>query len=167
MNKAYCLAVLIATTIAGCATPPPAPPALPYALPENTPFALVKSDIAGAFGKDDKIAISILDGECGAFRYRSLFLIKKAKSDIAGYVKLPAKQPVRIAYNETTSDGKYCHVSFSATLEEGKTYSLVGGFAYKAGPIPIFTGKQMCQFGILDEETKLGVPVDQHFCSKK
>jgi len=167
MNKNYCLIALLATTILGCATTPPPPPAPPYALPENTPFALIRSDIVGAFGKDEEIAISILDGECGALKNRSLFLIKKGKSDFTGYVKLPAKQPVRIAYNETTSDGKYCHVSFSATLEEGKTYSLVGGFAYKAGPIPILTGKQMCQFGILDDETKLGVPVDQRFCSKK
>jgi hypothetical protein len=43
-------------------------------------------------------------------------------------------------------------------LDEGKAYSLEGGFAYESGPIPILTGTRMCRFGLKDDVEKKPVP---------
>jgi hypothetical protein len=142
----------IATVLYGCATPQP-----PYAIPPGIPYANLKSSISGAYGRYESITISVFDKNASPPGDRKLFSIAKSVSTPAGYVKVPANQPVTLTYYESASGGRYCQLFAQVNLEPEKNYSLVGGFEYEKGPIPILTGTRKCKFGVENDTT--GLPV--------
>ncbi|MES2949116.1 MAG: hypothetical protein V4858_11300 [Pseudomonadota bacterium] len=148
------LIALMATAflLIGCATPVPQ-----YALPTGVPFASIKSSIKGANSHNESISVSISDLDAKPPVYGRLFAINYSKSKPLGYMQVPANVPLDLGYYESASGGRYCQLSAKVTLEQGKTYSLVGGFAYESGPIPILMGTRKCHFGVVDDAT--GIPV--------
>ena len=144
---------IVAATLCGCATPIP-----PYSLPQNVPSASLRSEIKGAYSRHDSIDIYLFDSNGTPPGDRILFSIKDSVSKPTGYVQVPANVPLRLEYFEGISGGGYCKLNIGVRLEQGKSYSLVGGFDYKKGPIPIFTDTRKCKFGVVDEETKMLVP---------
>jgi len=149
------LASLAALTaiLCGCATPIP-----PYSLPPNVPSASLKSEINGAYNRYESIDVYLFDSNGTPPGNRRLFSVSRSVSNPAGHVQVPANVPLNLMYYESASGGRYCQLHISVTLEQGKSYSLVGGFAYEKGPIPIFTDTRRCRFGAIDEETKAAVP---------
>lgn len=144
---------IVAATLCGCATPIP-----PYSLPQNVPSATLKSSITGAYELFESIDILLFDSNGTPSGNRMLFSVKGSVSKPTGYVQVPANVPLKLVYSEVASGGRFCKLNINVTLEQGKSYSLVGGFAYEKGPIPILTGTRKCKFGVVDEETKLLVP---------
>jgi hypothetical protein len=147
----YVLPIAIVTALlSGCAT-------APYVIPEGASFANLKNTISGTQNYRESIDIGIVDPEKKI--PARLFYIYKSTSKPEGYVKVPANEPLQLYYDETASGGRSCKITIQVRLEEGKNYVLVGGFTYKSGPIPILMGTRGCEFGLIDEETKLPVPV--------
>lgn len=156
MSLKAMLGGLAAGVLAGCATP------IPYQLPQGVPVALIKSDISGAYGMNDSLDINVLEGQCrGAITRKRLFAIHNSVSKPAGYVQVPANQPIRLQYSEGLAGGRWCSVTVETVLEEGKTYSLKGGLSYTTGILPIFVRPDKCSFGIEDDASHLPVPVAQ------
>lgn len=145
--------LIIATMLHGCATPPPQ-----YVLPSGIPYANITSAIDGAYDRHDSIDIYVTDKNGTSRGSKHLFAIAKSKNFPAGYVKVPANQPLTLSYSEAASGGRYCQISIEVSLEQGKNYSLVGGFEYEKGPIPIFTGTRKCRFGVKDDMTGMLIP---------
>ena len=143
----------VLATLSGCATPIPQ-----YSLPQNVPSVRLKSSITGAHELFESIDIFLFDSNGTPSGNRMLFSIKGSVSKPTGYVQVPANVPLKLVYSEVASAGRFCKLNISVTLEQGKSYSLVGGFAYEKGPIPILTGIRKCQFGVIDEATKMLVP---------
>lgn len=129
-----------------------------YVISEGAATANLRSVISGGSSRHDSIDIYASEGTCSATERGSLFHIKKSKSDPDGFVKVAANQPLRLQYREDISGGDTCHITIEVNLEEGKSYSLVGGLEYKSGPIPILTDTQMCRFGVQDDKTRMLVP---------
>ena len=141
----------IAATLYGCAAPAP-----PYALSPGVPYANLRSSIQGAYGRYDSINIYVTkDGQPGV---KKLFSIAKSVSTPAASVKVAANEPLNLMYSEGISGGRSCQLRIVVTLEPGKSYSLVGGFVYEKGPIPILTGTRQCQFGVIEDGTGMPVP---------
>ncbi|HXU94336.1 MAG TPA: hypothetical protein VFP33_11845 [Gallionella sp.] len=149
------LASLATATIilCGCATKAP-----PYSLPLNVPSASLKSEINGAYDYNESIDVYLFDNDVTPPGNRTLFSIRRAVSTPAGYVQVPANVPLNLMYFESASGGRYCQLNIKVILEQGKSYSLVGGFVYDKGPIPVFTDTRKCRFGAIDESTKTPVP---------
>jgi predicted small lipoprotein YifL len=141
----------ILASLAGCASEPPL---AQYAGPEDAATSNLKSEIGGGGGRNESINVYVTEGRCGDAKRKKLFNIRDSKSNPAGFVKIAANQPLRLEYIETASGGRTCNISLDVDFESGKSYSLVGGFAYKSGPIPILTGTRMCQFGVQDDADK-------------
>lgn len=141
--------------LAGCASQPPIPQ---YVVPDDAVTANLTSEILGADSRNESIAVYVLDGRCGDAQRKKLFYVRESKSEPAGYLKVPANQPLRLEYAEDASGGRTCNIALDVNLEAGKSYSLVGGFAYKSGLIPIITGTRMCKFGVQDDADKSPVP---------
>lgn len=68
-----------------------------------------------------------------------------------GYVKIAANQLLRLEHIEAASGGRTCNISLDVNLEREGNYSLIGGFGYESGPIPILTGTRICKFGVQDD----------------
>lgn len=153
MFKKIALLAVFASSLYGCATPIP-----PYSLPSNVQSASLKSAINGANDRHESIDVFLFDTTATPPGNRRLFSIKRSKSTPDGYVQVPANVPLSLMYYEVASGGRYCQLYIKVTLEQGKSYSLVGGFAYESGPIPIFTDTRKCQFGAIDDSTNLPVP---------
>lgn len=150
--KKMALAVKMTAAIAllaGCADLPQ------YVAPEHGATANLKSEIEGGDGMNDSINLYVSEGSCADPNRKALFYIRDSQSKPAGFQKIVANQPVRLVYVETMSGGRTCAISLDVVFEAGKNYSLVGGFAYKAGPIPILTGTRMCQFGVQNDADKV------------
>lgn len=141
----------ILAVLAGCASEPPPPQ---YAAPEGAVTADLKSEIWGAESHNESINVYVLEGRCGDANRKKLFAVRYSKSNPVGFVKVAANQPLRLEYIETAAGGDTCNISVDVAFERGKSYSLVGGFAYKSGPIPILTGTRMCQLGVQDDADK-------------
>lgn len=130
-----------------------------YVVSEGAATANLRSVISGADSRHDSIDIYASEGTCDAATGRgTLFHIKKSKSDPDGFVKVAANQPLRLQYREDISGGRACSITLEVNFEEGKSYSLVGGFEYESGPIPILTGTRMCQFGVQDDKAQMPMP---------
>lgn len=130
-----------------------------YVVSERAATANLRSVISGADSRHQSIDIYASEGTCDIAPLRGkLFQIKKSKSDPEGFVKVAANQPLRLQYVEDASGGRTCNIVLEVNLEEGKSYSLVGGFDYESGPIPILTGTRMCRFGVQDDKTQIIVP---------
>ena len=141
--------------LAGCASEPPI---TQYVASEGAGTANLRSAIQGADSRNESINVFVLEGSCGDAKRKKLFHVRESKSEPLGYVKVPANQPLRLEYAEDASGGRTCNIALDVNLEAGKSYSLVGGFAYKSGPIPIITGTRMCKFGVLEDAEKMPVP---------
>lgn len=151
----YVLSISVVTAfLSGCASPQP-----PYALPEGTPSANLKSTIPGAHGFSESIEIAVVEED--KRMPTRLFVISNSVSKPLGYLKVPANGPLILHYNETISGGRFCRLTIQVTLEADKNYSLVGGFTYKSGPIPILMGTRGCEFGVVDEATGKPVPAQR------
>jgi hypothetical protein len=153
MYQRITLSFILATGLYGCATPAP-----PYALSANAPYANLKSAISGADNRNESIQIYLLDTSIAPHQRGKLFSIAKSVSTPAGYVKVAANEPLVIFYEEAASGGRTCQLSLKATLEQGKDYSLVGGFVYESGPIPILTGTRKCQLSIKNDVVNSPAP---------
>lgn len=131
--------------LSGCVTPPPQ-----YHHPDNTPYATIQSSINGAYDIFESIDIYMTRNDVPQRKYL-LFSIHKSLSKPSGYIRVPANQKITFEYDEVASGGRTCNIPYVATLKEGHQYSLVGGFAYKNGLIPIISGYRLCQFGITED----------------
>jgi len=150
-------ALLIPTTyvtLFRCASPLPK-----YVAQESAAIASLKSDIDGAYSHNDSIDIYVSEGTCSKGKNASLFSVRKSKSVPEGFVKVAANRPLGLRYSEIASGGRTCNVTVEVNLKEGKSYSLVGGFDYKSGPIPTFSDTRMCRFGVQNTETRMPVPI--------
>jgi hypothetical protein len=156
MIKNLTLSVLATSILLGCAAPPPQ-----FALPSGTSSATLKSALFGASSRNESLDIYISDGDCDAKGKSKLFSIKGSSSTPEGLIKVPANKPLRIDYDEVISGGRTCKISVYVALEEGKNYSLVGGFASKPGLIPILTDTRMCSLGIRNEDASVLVPTQK------
>jgi hypothetical protein len=154
MPKNFTILLFSSALLYGCAAPPK-----PYSLPDGVPSANLKSAIDGAYGRSESIDISLFDGSATPPVHKSLFSIRRSISKPEGYVQVPANTPLTISYYESASAGRYCELSIKVILEPQKNYSLTGGFAYEKGPIPILTGTRQCQFGAIDDETKMPIRI--------
>jgi hypothetical protein len=143
----------IASMLYGCATPIP-----PYTPPPGVPYANIKSAINGAHGRYESIDIYLFDTNGTPPGRRKLFSINKSVSKPAGYVQVPANTPLNLTYYETASGGRYCQLFIKVNLEQDKNYSLIGGFAYEKGPIPILTDTRKCELGVIDDSTNMPAP---------
>lgn len=154
MNKTASAAVLsaILSILAGCTTSYRPVPS--YAAPAGGPSAEVKSAIRGASMRRESIEVYVSQGSCGGTERKRLFYIVDSKSDPVGAVKVEADQTLKFDYVEAASGGRSCNISLEATLEAGKSYTLMGGFDYKSGLIPILSGTRMCRFAIQDDADK-------------
>jgi hypothetical protein len=144
---------LIASFLYGCATPTPQ-----YTLPPNVSSASLKSAVQGADSRHESIDVFLVDHTAAPPGLRRLFSIHRSKSTPNGYVQVPANVPLRLTYSEAASGGRYCRIDIQVTLEQGRMYSLVGGFTYDRGPIPVLTDTRKCRFGVVDELTNTPVP---------
>jgi hypothetical protein len=138
--------------LAGCVSQPPLPR---YSAPDGAATANLKSEIWGANSRNESIDVFVSEGRCDDAKRKKLFNIRDSKGDPSGYVKVAANQALRIEYVEVASGGRTCNISLDVNLEGGKNYSLVGGFEYKSGPIPVLTGTRMCQLGVQDDADKM------------
>jgi hypothetical protein len=155
MSLRYILSVSVAAALlSGCATPKP-----PYAPPEGAPTANLKSAISGANSRNESIGIGVVEKE--KREPSPLFSIYKSESQPAGYVKVPANEPLILHYYETASGGRICKLTIQVTLETGKNYSLVGGGTYQSGPIPVLMGTRGCEFGVVDDASNKPVPAQR------
>lgn len=154
MSKALRILALTIPALAGCATP-----VAPYALPSGSPHAKLKSSIYGANGRYESIDIYLFDGQASPPGNRQLFSIRQSKSKPSGYVQVPAGTPLRISYYEAASGGRTCQLFIQVILEEGKHYSLDGGFAYESGPIPILTGARKCRLSVIEDGSSKPIPL--------
>lgn len=125
---------------------------------KGTATANLRSVISGTDSRHESIDVYASEGTCSATKRGNLFYIKKSKSNPEGFVKVAANQPLLLQYIEDASGGRSCNITLEVNLEEGESYSLVGGFAYQSGPIPILTGTRMCRFGVQDDKTLMPVP---------
>ena len=141
--------------LAACSSTPPTP----YVLPDGLPSANLRSDLSGAFGRNESISVWISGRPEQKIGHGQLFTVRSSKSKPEGYVKIAANEEVTIGYHEAIAGGGSCALAIKTVLESGKNYSLVGGFAYEKGPIPIFTDLRKCKLGIVDDATRLPVPV--------
>ena len=147
--------------IVGCATP-----MQNYALQsESQPYAEVRSNIDGAYGRNELIQVFVMgEGGCGMFNFdhitnqKRLFAIKKSNSEPQGYLRVAVDKPLRLRYYEETSGGGACEIMLEAKFESGQKYSIIGGFEYKDGVIPILTGTRSCSFAVMNESD--GQPVN-------
>ncbi|SOD25353.1 hypothetical protein SAMN05518800_1866 [Variovorax sp. YR752] len=151
----FIVVLVCASILAACSSTPPTP----YMLPDGLPSANLRSGLIGAFGHYESISVSISGRPERQIGHGQLFTVRKSKSKPEGYIKVAANEELIIGYSEAVAGGGRCGLAITAVLEAGKNYSLVGGFAYEEGPIPILLGTRKCQLGIVDDATRLPIPV--------
>lgn len=148
--------------ISGCASPPP-----PYKLAEGASHAHLQSALRGAYDRQESIDVYLEEGKCSSMSRQQLFTVRKSISRPEGGIKVLANKPLQLVYDESASGGRSCHIEMAVTLEAGKNYSLIGGFDYKEGPIPVLLGTRMCRFGVKDNASgKLLPSSSEAICSK-
>jgi len=146
---------IILAILAGCSHTPSYPR---YAAPEGVSTADLKNAISGATGRNESITVYVDEGNCANTQRKQLFQMRSGASDPVGTVKVAADQPLQLHYFEQASGNRTCNISLDVKLEAGKSYSLVGGFAYKSGLIPFLPGTRMCRFAVQDDADKSIVP---------
>ena len=152
MSVRYVLAVsLAAALLSGCATPQP-----PYAPADGVPTATVKSAVQGGDSRGVTIDIGVVE-ENKRMPTR-LFEISRSVSKPAGYMKVPANEPLILTYFENSSGAPICRVTIQVVLEAGKSYTLTGGTIYKPNPMPLMRDFRTCEFAVVDDEIKKPVP---------
>lgn len=151
-NVSAVIVTAILSILAGCASSSRQIPR--YAAPQGAPSADLRSEIWGATDRNESIEVYVSEGRCGESNRKRLFYVRNSKSDPVGSVKVEANQPLRFEYVEAASGGRSCHIALEANLEAGKSYSLIGGFEYQSGAIPILTGTRMCRFAVQDDADK-------------
>ncbi|MFL9667339.1 hypothetical protein WIX39_010340 [Variovorax sp. AB1(2024)] len=147
---ASCTAIL-----AACSSTPP----IPYALPDGIPSANLRSVLVGASGRHESISVWMSGALARGLGSGNLFDVRSSKSKPEGYVKVPANEEITLVYFEMASGNRTCNIAIKTVLEAGKNYSLEGGFAYEEGVIPILFGTRKCRLGVIDDATRLPVPL--------
>lgn len=139
MKSKALITVLMLPVLFGCAAIPK------YVVSEGTATANLKSAIVLRPG--DSLNVYASNGTCVTAKGRNELLFTKEDSN--GYKKVVANEPLRLAY---------CGIRLEVTLEEGKSYSMVGGVSYESGAIPILSGREVCRAGVIDDKTRELIP---------
>ena len=159
------LAFGIAVLLGGCISAPKnyvAPK--PYVAPpsENAP-ALLRSGFPTRMGRHDSMSLSVVDhASCQQSSSSShpVFYVSEytrpAELDVKP-IAMEVDQPILMQYYATLSAGRFCKIFVKAQFVSGKRYVAYGG-----NDIHIFSFKQdTCSFAIVDEETKVPLPMEQ------
>lgn len=162
---------LAATMACGCASPAKHVETKHYRAPDNVAVASVRNLISPPKRGDGKILTYLNGYECGEPRQGVLFIGWEGKSTPSEPINIEAGTTIWLGYQELGptfgmigSMGDYCFASGLVTLTPGRSYSLIGGPGFKAGPIPVFTGTRTCSIAVLDDETKQPVPIRERIC---
>jgi hypothetical protein len=134
--------VAMAALMAGCTSVPQ-----PYSLPPDAPSARLKSSIEGAHNANEVIAVRVAIQRNQLSGSQQLFSVKKSLSTPAGYVRVPARETLVLAYREQALGGRPCEAAVRVMLEQGKRYNLVGGADVSAAT----SGARPCRLGVVDE----------------
>lgn len=133
----------------------------PYIAPEaGTPQALLHSRLGVIYGKNYSTSLSVVDDKSCAST--SLFYVSKYSKpeESAKPVAMFADKLITLHYKATFPGKMTCDVYARGRFEAGKNYSLYGGDKIPTGFAGLFN-KGTCSFGILDESSKLALPLVQ------
>ena len=156
---------LIGSFLYGCTTTPPQPIRY-YSAPPGISTAVLKNELHEP-GKDKGFAaLNLLDPECGGHNSGRVFTNENLTRTPDMSVNVPAGTRIVFQYWQN-SNREYCIVEGMAVLEQGKVYKVVAGPGLEAGPIPYFTDKGVCRLAVIDETTKISVPLEKFLCPKQ
>jgi hypothetical protein len=147
VRKLLALTTAIAALLAGCTSTPP-----PYALPPDAPSARLRSSLEGAHNANESLAVRVAIQRSQLSGSEQLFSVKKSVSAPSGYVRVPARETLVLAYREQTSRGRPCEAAMRVVLEQGKRYNLVGGAGAVVGAGP-------CLLAVVDESNGRMLPM--------
>src|SRR5689334_23271218 len=103
---------------------------IPYTVAPNASFATLRNNIGSVTDRKESIDISVSERQGNGER-RLLYAMTRANaSNQVPPVKIAANTALDFFYSESVSGGRSCTITVQARLQEGKTYSLVGGSAY-------------------------------------
>jgi hypothetical protein len=142
VRKRLALTVMIAGLLAGCTSMPP-----PYSLPPDAPAARLRSSLEGAHNANESLAVRVAIQRSRLSGSEQLFSVKKSVSTPSGYVRVPARETLVLAYREQTTRAQRCEAAVRVVLEEGKRYNLVGG----ADAAATASGVRPCLLAVVDE----------------
>lgn len=144
MHRPCFLTAAIATLLAGCTLTPP-----PYALPPDAPSARLRSSLEGAHNANEVLVVRVAIQRSQLSGSQQLFSVKKSVSTPSGYVRVPARETLVLAYREQTTRAQPCEAAVRVVLEEGKRYNLVGG----ADAAATASGVRPCLLAVVDESS--------------
>lgn len=149
----------------------------PYKLADNVPFAELTNEVVPVLRDGETAKITTPLDSCekqkadrslqeSNARIGTLFEFTKGQAVSRGTHRVPAGSPFYIQFSQHGQGPRaaQCYVHVIVNLEEGKKYSLVGGFHLMKGPIPVVTGGSGCALGVMDNETRQLVPSRGQLC---
>jgi hypothetical protein len=152
MRPIQAASLVFAAVLCGCSAVTP-----PYALAPGVAYATVKNGIDPVLNRNESIDVRLSYRRGQRDEFDALFSMTKATASApAQTARVAANTPMTFSYFENVSGGRSCRVEVQAQLQEGKSYTLVGGAAFGKGPLPILPARQ-CRFGIVDDATGAAV----------
>jgi len=177
MNLGKICLLVVTVSVLGCANKTTTWISEPYKLADNVAFAELTNELVPALGDGETVTITTPLDSCekqkadrqlqaSNARIGTLFLLEKGKTVARQTHRVPAGKPfyIQFAQRGQGPNSAQCYVHVIVNLEEGKKYSLVGGFHLMKGPIPVVTGGSGCALGVMDNETQRLVPSRGQLC---